>query len=75
MIEIEDKLISLDIFERKFVCDLNACKGACCIDGDSGAPLVPSEANILNDISDTDTVLFNLAETYSTYHENRIVQR
>ena len=36
LIEIEDKLISSDVFERKFVCDLNACKGACCIEGDAG---------------------------------------
>ena len=40
MIQVEDKIISLDIFEKYFVCDLNACKGACCIEGDAGAPLL-----------------------------------
>ena len=50
MIQIEDKIISLDVLKKQFVCDLNACKGACCIDGDSGAPLEASEADILNDI-------------------------
>ncbi len=49
MIEIEDKLISLDIFEKKFVCDLNACKGACCVEGDSGAPLTYEEIDIIEE--------------------------
>jgi len=43
MIEIEDKIISLDIFEKYFLCDLNSCKGACCVKGDSGAPLTNKE--------------------------------
>jgi hypothetical protein len=47
LIEIEDKVVSTQIFERKFVCDLNACKGACCIEGDSGAPVTQEEISIL----------------------------
>lgn len=43
MIQIDDKIVSLDIFEKKFVCDVHACKGACCVAGDSGAPLEPDE--------------------------------
>ena len=43
MIEIEDKIISRDLFEKKFVCDLQSCKGACCIEGNSGAPLTSKE--------------------------------
>ncbi len=39
MIQIEDALVSFDIFEKKFCCDLTRCKGVCCIEGDSGAPL------------------------------------
>jgi hypothetical protein len=39
LIELGDKIISTQIFEQKFVCDLNACKGACCVEGDAGAPL------------------------------------
>ena len=50
MIQIEDKIISIDIFEKHFVCDLNACKGACCVEGDSGAPLINKEEKILKDI-------------------------
>lgn len=48
MIQVEDKIISLDIFEKYFVCDLNACKGACCVEGDSGAPLLPEEGKIID---------------------------
>jgi len=39
MISIDDILISDQIVEEKFVCDLIKCKGACCVDGDAGAPL------------------------------------
>ena len=47
MIEIEDKLVSLDVFEKHFVCDLQACKGACCVQGDAGAPLKNDEIKII----------------------------
>lgn len=43
MLQIKDTLVSLDLVERFFVCDLDACLGACCIDGDAGAPLAPGE--------------------------------
>ena len=49
VIEIDDKILSLDIFEKKFVCDLNACKGACCVEGDAGAPLELNEVDVLED--------------------------
>ena len=49
LIEIGDKVVSTQLFERKFVCDLNACKGACCIEGDAGAPLSFEEVDILED--------------------------
>tara|TARA_B100001758_G_scaffold247879_1_gene268039 strand:- start:15954 stop:16520 length:567 start_codon:yes stop_codon:yes gene_type:complete len=52
MIQVDDKIISLDIFEKYFVCDLNACKGACCVEGDSGAPLLQEEVNIIDEIYD-----------------------
>jgi hypothetical protein len=47
MIQIEDKIVSQEIFDQQFVCDLNACKGACCVVGDSGAPLLKNEAKEL----------------------------
>ena len=43
MIVIKDTLVSLDVIERCFVCDLGVCKGQCCIDGDAGAPLTEEE--------------------------------
>ena len=50
MLLIEDKLISEDIFDKHFTCDLSACKGACCVQGESGAPLEEEELAILDDI-------------------------
>ena len=43
MIQIDDTLVSLDLIERSFLCDLSNCKGQCCVEGDSGAPLEPGE--------------------------------
>ncbi|MEN8117776.1 MAG: DUF3109 family protein [Bacteroidota bacterium] len=47
MIEIGRTILSRDIFEKRFVCDIQQCKGACCIEGDSGAPLTDEEAIII----------------------------
>lgn len=49
LVEVGDKIISTEIFKKKFVCDLNACKGACCIEGDAGAPLTLEEVSVLED--------------------------
>lgn len=43
MIIVGQTLVSEDLFDQQFVCDLNACKGACCIEGESGAPLEADE--------------------------------
>jgi len=50
MFRIEKTLISEEIIENDFVCNLSACKGACCVDGQSGAPLEDEETNILDTI-------------------------
>jgi len=47
MLAVDNKLISDDIAEAQFVCDLNKCKGGCCEDGDTGAPLETDELNYL----------------------------
>lgn len=47
MIEIGRTVLSRDIFEKQFLCDILKCKGACCIEGDSGAPLTDEEAEII----------------------------
>lgn len=43
MFQIQDTLVSLDIAEEFFCCDLSKCLGACCIEGDAGAPVTPDE--------------------------------
>lgn len=43
MLKIGDTIVSLDLIEGFFCCDLQKCLGQCCIDGDAGAPLTPSE--------------------------------
>lgn len=62
MIEIGRTIVSLDIFEEHFLCDLQRCKGACCVEGDSGAPLTVDEAGAI----ERDYHLFqeNLPETH-----------
>ena len=55
LVEIDDKLISTQLFDRKFVCDLNACKGACCVEGDAGAPLTYEEVDKIEE--DLDVIL------------------
>ncbi len=50
MILIENTCISDDVAEQFFVCDLDKCKGACCVEGDLGAPLDLDELPILNRI-------------------------
>lgn len=47
MIEIGRTILSQDIFSEFFVCDLLKCKGACCVEGDSGAPLTTEEAKTI----------------------------
>lgn len=47
MIEIEDKVVSMDVLEVMFACDYEQCKGICCVEGDSGAPLEAGEADHL----------------------------
>jgi hypothetical protein len=52
VIEHRGTLISEDLFEKRFVCDLNACKGQCCVAGESGAPLEKEEAVLLDELWD-----------------------
>lgn len=47
MFQLDKTLVSEDLFDYDFVCNLGACKGACCVDGDAGAPLEENETEIL----------------------------
>lgn len=53
MIEIGKAIVSLDVLAKEFVCDISACSGACCEEGDAGAPLENDELKILDSIYDT----------------------
>ncbi|WP_460220141.1 DUF3109 family protein [Psychroserpens sp. MEBiC05023] len=50
MFQLGKTIVSEDIIDKDFVCNLSACKGACCIDGDAGAPLDAEEVQILKEI-------------------------
>jgi len=52
MIAIDNKLVSDELIEEQFVCDLSKCKGGCCVDGDAGAPLNEDELDRINEVHD-----------------------
>lgn len=50
MFQIGKTIVSEDVIEKDFICNLSACKGACCVDGEAGAPLEEDETKILESI-------------------------
>ena len=52
MLQIQDALVSLDLAEEFFCCDLDSCLGECCIEGDAGAPITEAEYEELKKIVD-----------------------
>lgn len=52
ILQVGDVLVSPDIFTEKFCCDLEACHGACCIEGDAGAPVSMDEIAAIEDSLD-----------------------
>ncbi|MEZ5013723.1 MAG: DUF3109 family protein [Chitinophagales bacterium] len=50
MIIIQETLVSEDIFEKQFACNLSACKGACCVEGDEGAFVDEKEIKKLKEV-------------------------
>lgn len=56
MVQVGDVIVSFDVLREKFSCDLDACKGACCVEGDAGAPVTFDEIaeieSLLPDIED-----------------------
>lgn len=76
MIQIQDTILSNDIFEEHFICDLCKCKGQCCVDGDSGAPITSEERDqiegilpdIINDLTpEAREVIADQGITYVDY--------
>ncbi|MCB0709477.1 MAG: DUF3109 family protein, partial [Chitinophagaceae bacterium] len=52
MIAIDNILVADAVIKEQFVCDLGKCKGACCVDGDAGAPLANDELDKINEVYD-----------------------
>ena len=50
MIEIDNILVSDEIVEKQFVCNLDKCKGGCCVEGDTGAPITAEEAEKIKEV-------------------------
>ncbi|GAB6008023.1 DUF3109 family protein [Dysgonomonas reticulitermitis] len=50
MFQINDTIVASDIIEESFICNLSVCKGECCVEGDSGAPLENEEVKIIEDL-------------------------
>lgn len=50
MLQIQHTLVSLDLIEKFFVCDLDSCLGSCCIEGDAGAPITEKESERLREL-------------------------
>lgn len=67
MIEIGNTLVTDDVINEEFVCDLTKCKGACCVEGDLGAPLEEAETKILEDI-------YSEVEPYLTDAGKEVIQ-
>lgn len=52
MVQVGDVIVSPDVFTQCFCCDLDACGGACCVEGESGAPLKQEEILEIEDALD-----------------------
>ena len=50
MLQIQDALVSLDLAEQFYCCDLDSCLGQCCIEGDAGAPITEEEKKKIEEI-------------------------
>lgn len=68
MIQIGNAILSFDVFEKHFLCDLMACKGACCVEGDSGAPLSKEEAVLIEKF-------YPVFEKYLSEQNKKVVQK
>jgi hypothetical protein len=68
MLQIGKTIVSLDLLEQEFCCDLKECKGACCVEGDSGAPVSVDEVNQIKD-------LYTFYEEYLSERNRAEIQR
>lgn len=68
MIEIDDKIVSVDILTTDFLCDVARCKGICCVEGNAGAPLEMDEMDVLEE-------LYPIYEKYMTPEGREAIER
>ena len=68
MIEIDDKIVSVDILTSDFLCDVARCKGICCVEGNAGAPLEMDEMDVLEE-------LYPIYEKYMTPEGREAIER
>lgn len=68
MIEIDDKIVSVDILTTDFLCDVARCKGICCVEGNAGAPLEMDEIDVLEE-------LYPIYEKYMTPEGREAIER
>ena len=68
MLIVKDCIVTDDIADQCFCCDLAQCKGQCCVEGDCGAPLLESEIPILQKILPS-------VEPYMTEEGKKVVHR
>ncbi|MEN8764459.1 DUF3109 family protein, partial [Wenyingzhuangia sp.] len=50
MFQIGKTIVSEEVLEKDFVCNISACKGECCVSGDAGAPVLEEETKNLNEV-------------------------
>ena len=74
MIIVGNTIVSDDIADCRFQCDLDCCKGACCVDGDSGAPLLEEEVPVLEAILPA-VEPYMTPEGIATVHEQGVAVR
>jgi hypothetical protein len=73
MIAIDHVLISDQIVSEQFICDLNKCKGACCVDGDAGAPLDKEELKKIDEVYDAVIPYLDKASLHEIDKQGRYV--
>lgn len=73
MIAIDNVLVSDAVLSEQFVCDLSKCKGACCVDGDAGAPLENDELDKINQVYETVLPYLNEASKKELNRQGRYV--
>lgn len=73
MIAIDNVLISDQVVSEQFVCDLSKCKGACCVDGDAGAPLARNELMKIDEVFDVVVPYLNQESIIEINRQGRYV--